>query len=274
MEIAGGERFGSYRIESRIGQGAMGTVYRASGDDRSEPVALKILRAELAQDPEYRQRFLHEARAATTITHPHLVTVLDAGEVEGLPFLAMPLVAGEPLDVVLRARGPLRPEQVVRIATEIGSALDALHAAGLMHRDVKPANILIEPDGRSALTDFGLAKGETGYQTVTAAGMIVGTVAYVAPERIRGERATPASDVYALGCTVFECLTGAPPFAGPTQMTVLVGHLQEEPPNPSWQRSDLTEPFGEAVIGPLSKDAAARPRSATEYARLLRDAQP
>jgi serine/threonine-protein kinase len=164
--------------------------------------------------------------------------------------------------------GPLPLARVLRLVTEIGGALDALHAAGLMHRDVKPANVLVDPDGSAALTDFGFAKG-TEYQTLTAAGQVVGTLAYMSPERLQGERATPASDVYSLGCTVFECLVGEPPFTGADQMAVFLGHLQEEPPDPCWQRPELPAPFAAAVIGARATDPAARPASGAAYAESL-----
>jgi serine/threonine protein kinase len=270
--LSPGDMFGAYRIEATIGQGAMGIVYGAiradSGSD--DQVALKVLRRELATDGEYRERFRREARAASTVAHPHLVPVLEAGEVGGVAFVAMPLVDGRALEEVIHRDGPLTPGQVARVAREIGGALDALHAVGLMHRDVKPANVLVTRDGGSSmLTDFGLAKGTAGYQTVTAPGGVAGTLEYVAPERIRGERATPASDLYSLGCTLFECVAGSPPFPGANQMTILMGHLQEEAPNPSWQRAGLDERFGEAVVAALAKDPDARPRSGAEYAGLL-----
>lgn len=268
-ELCSGAIFGAYRIDGTIGRGSIGTVYRAVRVDASDAVALKVLKRDLAADGGYRHRFRHEARAAGAVAHPHLVPVLDAGEVEGLPFVAMPLVDGVALDWIIHRGELLTPHSVVRLAEEIGGALDALHAADLVHRDVKPANVLVMPDGRSALTDFGLAKGTWGYQTLTAAGTLVGTLEYVAPERLRGERATPASDLYSLGCTLFECLTGSPPFPGTHQMTILVGHLQEDAPNPSWQRPGLDERFGGAVIAALAKDPAARPRSGAEYARTL-----
>jgi serine/threonine protein kinase len=268
-ELVPGDAFGSYHVEGHLGRGGMGNVYRATCEGRPDPIALKVLRRELMADQEYRRRFLHEARAATTVTHPHLVPILEAGEIDGVPFLAMPLVRGRPLDRVIAESGPLTPAQVVRIANEIGGALDALHEAGLMHRDVKPANLIMAPDGATSLTDFGLAKGTSGYQTLTAVGVLVGTLAYVSPERIRGGHSTPASDVYSLACTLFECLVGVTPFDGPTQMTVMMGILQEEPPNPSWQRPELTERFGTAVISALAKDPAARPAGGAAYADLL-----
>lgn len=270
-ELSPGQRFGDYRIEGTIGRGGMGIVYRAERSAApGDRIALKVLRAEFAGDHEYRERFRREARAASTVVHPHLVPVLDAGEVGDLAFVAMPLIDGRPLEEIIHRDGPLGPAQAVRLAAEIGGALDALHAAGLMHRDVKPANVLVLHDsGASALTDFGLAKGTAGYQTVTAPGGVAGTLEYVAPERIRGERATPASDLYSLACTLFECVAGGPPFPGETQMMILMGHLQEEAPNPGWQRPGLDERFGEAVIAALAKDPDARPRSGAEYAGLL-----
>jgi serine/threonine-protein kinase len=267
-ELQPGEVFGPYRIDGQLGQGGVGVVYRATRDGVPDPLALKVLKRDLNTDSEYRQRFLHEARAATAVEHPHVVRVLDAGEIDGRPFLAMPLVTGRALDAILSRDGPLPVQQVLRLAGEIGSALDALHAAGLMHRDVKPANVLVDPGGSAALTDFGFAKG-TEYQTLTAAGQVVGTLAYISPERLRGDRATPASDIYSLGCTVFESLVGEPPFTGADQMAVFMGHLEEEPPNPSWQRPELPPPFAAAVIDALAKDPAARPASGLAYAESL-----
>jgi serine/threonine protein kinase len=273
-ELAVGERFGRYRIDARLGQGSMGTVYRATHEVRSGPFALKVLRAEHVDDPKFRQRFLYEARAASTVRHPHLVAVVDSGEVGGLPFLSMPFIEGRRLTQIIAERGPLSITEAVQVATEIGGALDALHAAGLMHRDVKPSNILVDALGASALTDFGLAKGDSGYPTVTSTGSVVGTLEYLAPERIQSQPATPASDLYALGCTVFECLIGDAPFAGGDQMRAILGHLREDPPNPALQRPELPLAFGEVVIRALAKDPAQRQATATEYAAALAGAAP
>jgi serine/threonine protein kinase len=267
--LAAGDHFGRYRIEHRIGQGSMGTVYRATHEGRGDSVALKVLRADLVDDPKYRRRFLHEARAASTIRHPHLVEVVDSGEANGLPFLAMRFVQGERLTQIIARQGPLQAGEVVRIATEVGTALDALHAAGLMHRDVKPSNVLRDARGNSMLTDFGLAKGISGYATLTSSGAVVGTLEYLAPERIQSEPASPASDLYALGCSLFECLTGDAPFAGGNEMTAVIGHLREEPPDPCSQRPDLPARFGQVLLTALAKDPAARPPSGAAYARAL-----
>ena len=266
-ELQAGDVFGRYRIDGRLGEGGVGTVYRATLDGASDPLALKILKPGFVTDAEYRQRFLHEARAATTIDHPHVVRVLDAGEVDGRPFLAMPLITGRALDMVLR-EGLFDAASAVRLAEEIGGALDALHAVGLIHRDVKPGNVILDADGHFALTDFGFAKG-TEYQTLTQAGQVVGTLLYMAPERLRGERAVPGSDIYALGCTLFECVTGEPPFVGGNQMAIFLGHLEEVPPDPCWQRPDLPAAFGEALIEALDKDPAYRPASGAAYAQML-----
>ncbi len=247
----------------------MGNVYRADRD--GEAVALKVIKRDLASDAQYRQRFLHEARAAATVVHPHLVSVIDAGEVGGRQFLVMPLVQGRTLSARITAEGPLAPADVATLVSEIGSALDALHAAGLAHRDVKPANILLREQGGSALTDFGLAKGDT-YDDLTVEGQVVGSLDYLAPERIRGEAAVPASDVYSLGCVAFESLTGRPPFGGLGMVKTLFGHLEEQPPDPAAERPDVTAAFARALLAALAKDPAQRPASGAAYAQMLADA--
>ncbi len=191
----------------------MGSVFRAVQRDRGQVVALKVMKPTLASDDQYTRRFLHEARAASELEHEHLVPLLDFGFAHGRPYLAMRYVVGRSLGERIDAEGPLPIGDAVRIAGQVGRALDALHARGLVHRDVKPANIMLDQAGTASLTDFGLAKGD-GYSTVTKPGQIVGTLDYLAPELIKGEPAGPMSDLYALGCVVFECLCGRPPFAG------------------------------------------------------------
>jgi serine/threonine protein kinase len=263
-DLQAGDVFGAYRVQERLGEGAMGTVYKASRDGEAAPVALKLVRSEFATDGLYRQRFLHEARAASEVSHPHLVNVVDAGEVDGRQFLAMRLVSGRPLDQLVKAGELLAPAAAARLAIEIGDALDALHAKGVVHRDVKAANILLQDDGSAALTDFGLAKG-TGYAGLTAVGQIVGTIEYLAPERITGQEAAPASDLYALGCVIYESLVGNTPFGGKGPMGTAFGHLEEEPPDPRVARADLPPAFGDAVLAALAKDPAERPATARDY---------
>jgi len=267
-DLQEGDLFGEYRVQERLGEGAMGTVYRAIRDLETTPVALKLVKAEFATDGLYRQRFLHEARAASEVSHPHLVNVVDAGEVDGRQFLVMRLVSGRPLDKVVKAGDLLDPPTAAQLADQIGDALDALHAKGVMHRDVKAANILLQDDGSAALTDFGLAKG-TGYQGLTAVGQIVGTIEYLAPERITGQEAAPASDIYALGCVIYESLVGRTPFAGKGPMGTAFGHLEEDPPDPRLTRADIPPAFTAAVLAGLAKDPAERPSTAREYGRGL-----
>jgi len=269
-DLKTGDRLGAYRLEDQLGEGAMGCVFRARLEGSEELVALKVVRLELAEDDRYRQRFLHEARAASAVAHPHLVDVLDSGEIDGRQFLAMRLVHGRQLEQQIEENGPMALEQVVRIAAEIGGALDALHAVGLIHRDIKASNIMIGADavGAAALTDFGLAKG-TGYAELTRPGQIVGTMDYLAPERIRGEQATPASDIYGLGCVIYQCAAGQPPFGSKGMMEVAFAHLEEAPANPAASRGDLPDKFGEAVNAALAKDPGDRPASAQAYADLL-----
>jgi serine/threonine protein kinase len=267
-DLQAGDVFGAYQVQERLGEGAMGTVYRAVRDGEPTPVALKLVKQEHAADGLYRQRFLHEARAASEVTHPHLVDVVDAGEVDGRQFLAMRLITGRPLDQLVKAGELLDPPTAARVAVQIGDALDALHAKGVVHRDVKAANILLQDDGSAALTDFGLAKG-TGYAGLTAVGQIVGTIEYLAPERIIGQEASPASDLYALGCVVYESLVGKTPFGGKGPMGTAFGHLEEHPPDPRAARSDLPPAFGLMVLVALAKDPAERPSTARDYGDSL-----
>lgn len=264
-----GERIGPYRVEATLGEGAVGIVYRAVRETDGLMVALKVLRSELSGDETFRRRFLHEARAAGEVRHRHLVPVLDAGEADGRFFLASAFVSGTTLQDRTLAEGPLPVDDVLRAAAEVASGLDALHQAGIVHRDVKPSNILVLGDGSYALTDFGLAKGRA-YTVLTKPGQLVGTLDYLAPELFRGEEATPATDVYALGCVVFECLAGTPPFADRSILEIGMAHLTEEPPDPCAFRRDASETLRWAVLRALAKSPAERPPTATAYAHLLR----
>jgi serine/threonine-protein kinase len=196
------------------------------------------------------------------------VPVLDAGEHEGLPYLAQRLIHGGSLDDKLERDGVLETDVAVRICTEVASGLDALHESGLFHRDVKPANILLDEGGTAFITDFGLAKDTQG-SLLTRPGQTLGSMDYMAPEQVRGEEIGPATDVYGLGCVMFECLTGDPPFADRQGMRVLWAHLQDQPPDPLDKRPDLPPAMGRALLRALDKDPAARPPSASEFAASL-----
>ena len=198
-DLEPGTRLGVYRLEERLGEGGMGVVFRAVREPEGDEVALKVLRAELSADETFRRRFVHEARAAGEVRHKHLVPITDAGEAEGRPYLAVAFVRGQTLEARLASDGPLPLEDMVRVVAHVASGLDALHAGGIVHRDVKPSNVMIDEAGSANLTDFGLAKGRA-YTVLTKPGMVMGTLDYLAPEMLRGSEATGASDIYALGC--------------------------------------------------------------------------
>jgi serine/threonine protein kinase len=272
-ELLLGETLGPYRLEEILGEGQMGIVYRAARDPAGTPVALKLLRAELSADPVYRRRFTREGEIASGLDHPHLVRVLDVGEIEGRHFIAAEYVPGSSLAERIAHTGQLAPSELVRLVTHLGSALDALHRLGLVHRDVKPSNVMVDEDGAGALTDFGLARGDA-HTVLTKQGLVVGTIDYLAPEIIRGERATAASDIYALGCVAYECMAGSPPFAHKSFAEACLAHLREEPPNPRRGRSDVNEQLVVSLLTALAKDPARRPATGTAYARLLRASAP
>jgi serine/threonine protein kinase len=269
-ELAPGDSVGPYRIEGVLGVGGMGRVYRATAPD-GDPVALKVVKADLARDTVFRKRFDREARIAQNVVHPNLVPVLDTGEEAGVPYLTQRFIEGGSLAQQIEQRGQLDIETTLRVCGEVSGALDALHANDLIHRDVKPANIMVDEQGVCYITDFGLAKDTQG-SLLTRPGQAVGSLDYMAPEQIRGEEVTAATDVYALGCVVSECLSGAPPFADRQGMRVLWAHLQDQPPDPCAKRTDAPPELGPAILTALAKDPAERPPTATAYAQAIRAA--
>jgi serine/threonine protein kinase len=269
--LSKGARLGPYRIDTAVGEGGMGQVFRAVRVSDGETVALKVMKAKFAADTQYTRRFLREARAASSVQHKHLVSVLDAGEEDGRQYLAMRYVPGRTLEQRLEDSGPFPLGDVNRMVAQVGGGLDALHEHRLVHRDVKSSNIILDSDGSAALTDFGLAKG-AGYSVLTQPGQMMGTLDYIAPELIRGQEASPASDIYALGCVVFECACGTPPFGGKSMFEVGMAHLDELPPDPSSLRRDLPAEYGQMVLLALAKDPAARPPTGTAYGHLLTEA--
>ena len=266
-DLEAGQALGPYHIEDVLGEGGMAKVFRARREGDGQIVALKVMKLELGNDDVYTRRFLHEARSAGEVRHEHLVPILDAGEVEGRHYLAVGYVPGRTLEQRIEA-GPLPMTDVMRVVTEVASGLDALHAGGVVHRDIKASNILIDERGRALLTDFGLAKGRE-YTRLTKPGQVLGTLDYLAPELIRGEEATPASDIYALGCVTYECVTGKTPFGHKSVFQVGLAHLEEEPPDPAAARAECTPEFAWAVVQALHKDPAQRPPTATAYATML-----
>jgi serine/threonine protein kinase len=262
-----GETVGPYKIESVLGVGGMGHVYRAVGPS-GEPVALKLVKADLAKDTVFRKRFDREARIAQDVSHPHVVPVLDQGEHEGVPYLAQRFVGNGTLEDAIKKTGTVDLATTVRVCGQIAEGLDALHAKGLFHRDVKPANILLDTDGTAYITDFGLAKDSQG-SLLTRPGQALGSLDYMAPEQIRSEEVSAATDVYALGCVMYECLCGAPPFADRQGMRVLWAHLQDPPADPRSKNPELPAEVAATIMRALEKDVAARPQSASEFVRDL-----
>lgn len=259
------ERFGPYRLVGLLGRGGMGEVYEAVDERKDRTVALKRLPQHLARDPGFQARFRREAELAARLSEPHIVPIHDYGEIDGTLFLDMRLVTGEDLATVLR-RGPLPPRTTASVLTQTASALDAAHAAGLLHRDVKPSNILLTgPPGAEFgyLVDFGIAKQTTAGDGLTGASSVIGTVAYMAPERFDGE-GDRRSDVYSLACVLFECLTGRVPFPGST-MAMMRGHAMTAPPAPS-ELAALSPEVDAVVRRGLAKDPADRYPTAGELA--------
>jgi tRNA A-37 threonylcarbamoyl transferase component Bud32 len=244
-EFGTGSDFAGYRIERILGRGGMGVVYLAGEPELGRLVALKVIRAELADDQAFRRRFASESRAAAAIEHPRVISVYRAGEHRGRPYLAMRYVPGRNLQDRIAAEGRLRPDRAASLIYEIAEGLDAIHAAGLVHRDVKPANIIVSDRDRGMsayLTDFGLAKSATSDSGMTSTGEVIGSLDYLAPEQIEGNRVDARTDVYALGCVFFELLTGTVPFPGRDSSAKLWAHLNERPPSVDrWPDRGLAE---------------------------------
>ncbi len=262
-----GKVIGSYRVARLLAVGGMGRVYVAVSAE-GEEVALKLINADLARDAVYRRRFDREAGIAQRVHHPNVVPVLDKGEDEGIPYLIQKLIRGGTLSDLMRQDGRLEVPAALKLCAEVAGGLDALHAEGLVHRDVKPANILRDEQGVAYISDFGLAKDSKG-SLLTTPGQAMGSMDYMAPEQIRGEDVTAETDVYALACVMYECLCGSPPFSDRAGMRVLWAHLQDEPRDPCAARYGIPEAVGSAIVSALAKDPAARPRTAGAFARLL-----
>src|SRR5687767_10667679 len=239
---------GRYRLESKIGSGGMGTVWRARDEVLDRVVAVKILHEGLASDAAFAERFRREARAAASLSHPNVVAVYDTGDGEH-PFIVMEYIEGESLHNMLRRRGPLPVEDTARIARSVLAALAHAHSRGLIHRDMKPANVLFDAStGQAKVVDFGIAKGleDTGGLTRTSG--LIGTAAYLSPEQVSGHDATPASDLYAVGCLLYCCLTGEPPFSGTTPVAIAVKHLNEPVPSLRQRRPDVPPDLEAAIM--------------------------
>lgn len=266
-----GGRFGPYELRSLLGSGGMGEVYEAYDTVKDRVVALKLLSGDLVGDPEYQTRFRRESQAAARLAEPHIIPIHDWGVIEGRLFIDMRLVAGTDLRTVLQSGGPLSPQRAVTVIEQIAAALDAAHADGLVHRDVKPANILVTDADFAYLADFGIAH-HAGDSAVTQAGVAVGSYTYMAPERFERVPVTTRADIYSLACVLHECLTGVQPFDAPSIGMLIRAHLAEPPPRASLQRTGLPAAFDDVIACGMAKDPHERFATAGELAVAARTA--
>ena len=267
-----GTEVAGYRIESLLGFGGMSVVYLAEDLRLKRKVALKLLAAGLAEDESFRDRFLRESELAASIDHPNIVPIYEAGTTDDLLFIAMRYVEGRDLKERLQ-RGRLDPGDAIGIVAQVASALDAAHAHGLVHRDVKPSNVLLDTGARPDrsdhvyLADFGLTKRVSEETGVGEDGHLMGTIEYVAPEQIAGEEIDGRADVYSLGCVLYECLVGQPPFRRDSDTAVVFAHLESEPPAASAQRPELPAALDAVIARALAKEPERRYASCREFAR-------
>ena len=251
-----------YAIQARLARGGMASVYLAIDTRLDRRVAVKVMHPGLAEDPDFVARFNREARAAAALSHPDVVSVYDQGNDNGHAFLVMEYVAGATLRSVLRSRGRLSPGEALAVMDHVLAALGAAHAAGLVHRDVKPENVLVTPDGRVKVADFGLARAIAGAGLTGTDGALLGTAAYVAPEQVRDGSADARSDVYAAGILLFELLTGRPPYSGDAAVNVAYRHVNEDVPAPSSVLPDIPDEIDALVLAATAREADQRPHDA------------
>jgi serine/threonine protein kinase len=274
--VGAGSLIAGYRLEGQIGQGGMAVVFRARDERLGRLVALKILAPALATDIAFRQRFIRESRSAAAVDDPHIIPVFEAREAGGVLFIAMRYVPGGDVRSLLDREGPLPAGRTAAIISPVASALDAAHAAGLVHRDVKPANMLVDarpgrPD-HVYLSDFGLSKGTLSSTGLTGTGQFLGTLDYISPEQIEGKAVDGRADEYALACAAFELLTGVPPFRRDEAMAVMYAQLSEPPPLLTSQRPDLKPAADQVFARALAKAPGDRYASCRDFADALRAA--
>ncbi len=270
-----GSVLAGFRLESLIGEGAMGSVYLAEDTKRGGPVALKLLVPQLARDERFRRRFLRESQLAASLDHPHIVPIVAAGEEDGVLYLAMRHIEGSDLRELLRREGTLEPERALDLLAEVAGALDTAHAAGLVHRDVKPGNILLTEgtgEEHTYVCDFGLARHVSSASSLTTDRGLIGTIDYIPPEQIEGGSIDGRADVYSLGCVLFECLAGTRPFDRESELSVVFAHLNEPPALLSDLRPDLPGAFDAVFATALAKSPSDRYSTCRELIEAARNA--
>ncbi|MBE9372983.1 protein kinase [Saccharopolyspora sp. HNM0983] len=265
-------QFGPYQVQGLIARGGMGEILRAYDTRHDRVVALKVLAEHLAADREFRERFKTEAHAAARLNDPHVIPIHSYGEIDGRLYLDMRLVEGNDVGSLLAASGPMSPHSAVAIIEQIAQALDAAHAQGVVHRDVKPSNIMVATGGFAYLVDFGIAHSARTNTSLTSTGFTVGTLAYMAPERFNDAPADARSDVYSLACVLYQCVTGTKPFDGDTAASLIHAQLNLMPPAPSHVGPAVPRGLDEVIGRGMSKDPAQRFTAAGEFARAARDA--
>lgn len=265
-------QFGPYRVEGVIARGGMGEILRAYDTRHDRIVALKLLAPHLAADQEFRERFKREAHAAGRLNEPHVIPIHGYGEIDGRLYLDMRLVEGEDLGARLTAQGPMHPQDVVHVIEQVAQALDAAHAARVVHRDVKPSNVLLGAGGFAYLVDFGIAASIQDATSRTSGSVTMGTLAYMAPERFGDAPSDHRVDVYSLACVLFQCLTGAKPYGVTSTEALIYAHLNREPPKPSAAMPGVSPEFDRVVATGMAKNAADRYATAGELAAAARRA--
>ncbi|HSK25504.1 MAG TPA: Stk1 family PASTA domain-containing Ser/Thr kinase [Jiangellales bacterium] len=260
---------GRYRVGPRLAKGGMATVYEALDTRLDRDVALKVMHPGLVEDHDFVTRFIGEARSAARLSHPNVVAVFDQGEDDGLVYLAMELVSGRTLRQVLRSNGKLPAGTALEVMEQVLGALSAAHAAGIVHRDVKPENVLVGDDGRVKVADFGLARAVANGSTATR-GVLLGTVAYISPEQALGEGATPRSDVYSAGILLWELLTGEAPHDGPTDYVIVNKHIETDVQPPSWEEPSVPPEVDRLVLAAVARDPRERFADAGAFLAALR----
>src|SRR6185503_8965591 len=242
MTLAGRVFSNRYAIQREVAQGGMAEVYLAHDQLLDRPVALKALFPEYAREPSFVERFRREAQAAANLNHPNIVAIYDWGQQAGTYFIVMEYVEGRSLSEIIRTDGPLHPRRSAEITADVAAALGFAHRNGVVHRDVKPGNIIISPTGQVKVADFGIAQAITGgaeQQNLTQAGAVMGTATYFSPEQAQGKPVDPRSDLYSLGCVLFEMLTSRPPFSGDSPVAIAMQHVQQTAPRPSASGVDV-----------------------------------